>query len=114
MNVNFFRSSTSALSLALILLLTLALTSTWVLSLRGVRLKIGDYYFEKGNFNPGCELVSDATNPIKTIKMTNEDVPPTFRDQINETNQMIVKCQGQTPISCSWTENCVTFLLILQ
>jgi hypothetical protein len=49
MNVNFFRSSTSALSLALILLLTLALTC--VFSLRAVRLKIGDYYFKRGKFD---------------------------------------------------------------
>ncbi len=36
-------------TLALILLLTL--TSTWVLSLRPVRLKIGDYYFKQGKFD---------------------------------------------------------------
>jgi hypothetical protein len=40
----------SSSTLALILLLTLALTSTWVLSIRPVRLKIGDYYFERGKF----------------------------------------------------------------
>jgi hypothetical protein len=42
-------TSTSTSTLALILLLTL--TSTWVLSLREVRLKIGDYYFNRGNFD---------------------------------------------------------------
>jgi hypothetical protein len=31
--------------------LALALTSTWVLSLRPVRLKIGEYYFNRGNFD---------------------------------------------------------------
>jgi hypothetical protein len=36
-------------TLALIMLLTL--TSTWLLSLRPVRIKIGDYYLEQGNFD---------------------------------------------------------------
>jgi hypothetical protein len=37
----------------IIVLLSLALflTSTWVLSLREVRLKIGEYYFNHGNFD---------------------------------------------------------------
>jgi hypothetical protein len=38
-------------TLALILALTLALALTWLLSLRSVRLKIGDYYFKQGNFD---------------------------------------------------------------
>jgi hypothetical protein len=45
MNVNFFRSSTSDLTLAL----TLALT--WLMSLRPIRLKIGDYYYNQGKFD---------------------------------------------------------------
>jgi hypothetical protein len=36
--------------LTLALTFILALTSTWVLSLRPVRLKIGEYYFNRGNF----------------------------------------------------------------
>jgi hypothetical protein len=40
-------SSTSILTLALIL----ALALTWLLSLRIVRLKIGEYYFNRGNFD---------------------------------------------------------------
>jgi len=37
----------------IIVLLSLALflTSTWVLSLREVRLKIGEYYFNRGDFD---------------------------------------------------------------
>ena len=35
----------------LTLALTLALTSTWLLSLRPIRLKIGDYYYNQGNFD---------------------------------------------------------------
>jgi hypothetical protein len=31
--------------------LTLSLTLTWILSLRPVRLKIGDYYYNQGNFD---------------------------------------------------------------
>jgi hypothetical protein len=42
---------TSALTFALVAALTLALASTWLLSLRSVRLKIGDYYFNRGNFD---------------------------------------------------------------
>jgi hypothetical protein len=41
----------STLTLALILLLTLALASTWFFSLRGVRLKIDDYYYNLGKFD---------------------------------------------------------------
>jgi hypothetical protein len=37
--------------LTLALALTLALPSTWFLSLRPVRLKIGDYYYNQGNFD---------------------------------------------------------------
>ena len=40
----------SGFSSTLTLLLTLALTSTWILSLRPVRLKIGDYYYNQGKF----------------------------------------------------------------
>ena len=35
----------------LTLALTLALASAWLLSLRPVRLKIGDYYYNRGNFD---------------------------------------------------------------
>lgn len=51
-NKSFF-TLTLALSFILTLALTLALTLllTWVLSLRVVRLKIGDYYFNRGNFD---------------------------------------------------------------
>ena len=38
---------TSASTLTLVLLLTLA----WLLSLRPVRLKIGDYYYDQGKFD---------------------------------------------------------------
>jgi hypothetical protein len=38
--------SPSTLTLALILILAL----TWVLSLRPIRLKIGDYYYNQGKF----------------------------------------------------------------
>jgi hypothetical protein len=41
----------STLTLALILLLTLALASTWFFSLREVRLKIDDYYYNLGKFD---------------------------------------------------------------
>jgi tetratricopeptide (TPR) repeat protein len=43
----FYYILTSTLTLALVLLLAL----TWLLSLRPVRLKIGDYYFGQGKFN---------------------------------------------------------------
>ncbi len=39
------------LTSTLILTLALTLLLTWVLSLRVVRLKIGDYYFNRGNFD---------------------------------------------------------------
>jgi hypothetical protein len=42
-------------TLALILLLTLTLTSTWVLSFRPVRLKLGDYYFKQGSFGQAVD-----------------------------------------------------------
>jgi len=44
-------SLTSTLTLALTFVLTLALALNWFLSLRSVRLKIGDYYFKRGNFD---------------------------------------------------------------
>jgi hypothetical protein len=43
----FYYILTSTLTLALVLLLAL----TWLLSLRPVRLKIGDYCFNRGNFD---------------------------------------------------------------
>ena len=50
MNFNYFRSLTLTLTLTLALTFLL-LTLTWVLSLRPVRLKIGDYYFARGNYD---------------------------------------------------------------
>jgi hypothetical protein len=47
MNSISAKNSRFSLTLALILLLTL----TFVFSLRAVRLKIGDYYFNQGNFD---------------------------------------------------------------
>ena len=44
-----FSKFSSTLTLALILLLTL--TSTWLLSLHPIRLKIGDYFFKQGKFD---------------------------------------------------------------
>jgi hypothetical protein len=38
-------------SVALLLLLTSALGLTWLLSLRPIRIKIGDYYFNQGKFD---------------------------------------------------------------
>ena len=42
---------TLVLTLALTLALVAALASAWLLSLRPVRLKIGDYYYNRGNFD---------------------------------------------------------------
>jgi hypothetical protein len=50
-NSGIVSSSTSTLTLTLALILLLTLTSTWVLSLREVRLKIGDYYLEQGKYD---------------------------------------------------------------
>ena len=44
-------SSTLTLALTLLLASTLALALAWVLSLRTVRHKIGEYYFNRGNFD---------------------------------------------------------------
>jgi hypothetical protein len=45
------RQTPKPLILALTLALASTLTLTWVLSLRAVRLKIGEYYFNRGNFD---------------------------------------------------------------
>ena len=50
------------------MLLTLALTSTWLLSLRPVRLKIGDYYYNQGNFDQAIRWYG---NVIRKIKLQN-------------------------------------------
>ena len=51
----FSLTSTLIIALALPLLLTLALTLAlalaWLLFLRPIRLKIGDYYFKQGKFD---------------------------------------------------------------
>ena len=48
-NSGIVSPSTLALTLTFILASTLALT--WILSLRSVRLKIGDYYLEQGKYD---------------------------------------------------------------
>jgi hypothetical protein len=45
------RQTPKPLILALTLALASTLTLTWVLSLRAVRLKIGDYYYDQGKFD---------------------------------------------------------------
>jgi len=45
------KKAASKSRLSCILILTLILTSTWLLSFRPVRLKIGDYYFKQGKFD---------------------------------------------------------------
>jgi hypothetical protein len=51
-------SSASTLTLALALIL--ALTSTWLLSLRPVRLKMGDYYYNQGKYEQVANWHKDA------------------------------------------------------
>jgi hypothetical protein len=49
--MNAINPRNSRFSSTLAFTLTLALALTWLMSLRPVRLKIGDYYFKQGNFD---------------------------------------------------------------
>jgi tetratricopeptide (TPR) repeat protein len=63
-------SSTSALTLPLILLLAL----TWLLSLRPVRLKIGDYYFNQGNYDQAANWYEKVLRKKNSINSFNENL----------------------------------------
>ena len=49
--MNAINKSFFTLALTLTFILASTLTLTWVLSLRAVRLKIGDYYYDQGKFD---------------------------------------------------------------
>lgn len=59
-------SSTFAFTCALFLSLTLALT--WLLSLRAVRLEIGDYYLEQGNFDQTVNRYKNQKTQITLLR----------------------------------------------
>jgi hypothetical protein len=62
-------------TLAIILALTLILTSTWLLSLRPVRIKIGDYYFSKGNFEQAANWYEKVVRKEK-LKVNQDRTDP--------------------------------------
>lgn len=80
-----FSKSSSTLTLSLALTLTL----TWVLSLRPVRLKIGDYYLEQGNFDQAANWYEKVVKKERLIGSKVGAAPLGYKEDLNKLKSAI-------------------------
>jgi tetratricopeptide (TPR) repeat protein len=80
-----------SLTSALILALLLALTSTWFLSLRPVRLKIGDYYFSKRKFDQAANWYEKVVRKEKLRADQNVGDRSKYEEVVSKFEPFLIK-----------------------